>query len=121
MERNSSSDDPTVVPNVVGMLVWDAMRAAREAGLVLVSGLMLPSPHPDAPPLPPRAMRERFVVTGQRPQAGTVASRLGALAVEIEPDSEGLAGVRVPLVPPPNRGGMQREEDPGEDVMFEAE
>lgn len=111
MEKYPGADlSPTVVPDVVGMVVDDAARRATAARLTLAQ------PDPDGPPLAALTWRTSARVTSQRPAAGTVLRGWESLVVTWD---DGRGGVREPRRPTPRvvpdaaeirRDGLRRGE-----------
>lgn len=66
------------VPDLVGMIVWDARRKGHEAGLVVISA------DPDGPPLGALTWPGTWIVTAQRPVPGTRLRRWDTVVIEFE-------------------------------------
>lgn len=70
-----SSGDEVTVPDLVGMTVADARRAAFDAGLVAAAA------DPDGPPLGALTWPGVWLVTSQSPAPGSRMRRWGSLVV----------------------------------------
>ena len=100
------------MPQLVGMVVADARRTGREAGLVVVSADI------DGPPLGGLTWPGIWIVTAQRPAPGTWLSRWDNVVIEFEELRGGDgAGDREPRMPLPDPGalaaGTERPDAPG--------
>jgi hypothetical protein len=98
------------VPQLVGMVVPDARTAGHQAGVVVVSGDV------DGPPLGGLTWPGVWIVTGQRPVAGTRVPRWENVVIEFEELRGGEhAGDREPRIAPPDLGSLSAElESPDE-------
>jgi hypothetical protein len=94
-------------PGLVGMTVADARRAGHEAGLVVISA------DPDGTPLGGLTWPGVWIVTAQRPVAGTVLHRWDNVVIEFaELRRGGRAGDREPRIPGPDPGTLAVELEP---------
>lgn len=89
--------DAVTVPNVVGMHIRDAMKAASDAGLTLAQ------PDPDGPPLGALTWPGDFWITRQTPPPGARLWRWDPLIVEWTATRGDASGVREPRRPLPSR------------------
>ncbi|WP_258053297.1 PASTA domain-containing protein [Streptomyces sp. Ru72] len=95
------------VPRLIGLMAMDAREAAKQQGVLLAA--------PDRPDFHDTVVD---YVVRQYPQPGAEVPRGAVVTVWFdlgEGEGGGGAGVREPRVPPPPRGGMQRElDEPGD-------
>ncbi|MGH9089049.1 MAG: PASTA domain-containing protein [Acidimicrobiales bacterium] len=95
-----SHPDPqtVVVPQLIGLPVGEARSLADAAELILTSGA------PDGPPLGSLTLTGYWVVTEQRPPAGTAVEPASLVVIDFEDGGGGEAGDREPRTPrPPTR------------------
>lgn len=93
-----------VVPNVVGMAVREARRAARLGGFELATA------DPDGTPISVYAQHIRWTVVAQRPASGVPAPVHSTIVVDVEErGGGGESGDREPRVPGPPGGLVQFE------------
>lgn len=98
------------VPLLVGLAVPDARGVGHRAGVVVVSA--------DADGSPPGGLTWPgiWVVTAQRPAAGTRVPRWGNVAIEFQESRGGEhAGDREPRIPRPGPGALAAEARPPDD------
>lgn len=67
-----------VVPNLLGMTVRDARRAGNDRGVVVTSADI------DGPPLGALTWPGTWIVTAQRPAAGSRTERWSTVVIEFE-------------------------------------
>jgi beta-lactam-binding protein with PASTA domain len=82
--RDARARSLTDVPDLVGMVVREARSVGHRAGLVVTSADL------DGPPLGALTWPGTWVVTAQRPAAGTRLARWDVVVIEFEemPDAE---------------------------------
>ena len=100
MARGGPGDAGQVeVPDLVGMIVWEARRKGHQAGLVVVSA------DPDGPPLGGLTWPGTWFVTAQHPAPGARLRRWDNLVIEFGERRGGeSAGDREPRIPLPGPG-----------------
>jgi len=83
--RDARARSLTHVPDLVGMVVREARSVGHRAGIVVTSADL------DGPPLGALTWPGTWVVTAQRPAAGTRAARWDVVVIEFEeiPDGAG--------------------------------
>ncbi len=96
------------VPDLVGLEVRQAREVADALDLFVTGG------NPDGPPLGALTWAGRWVVTGQRPPAGTLVARAAWIVVDFDQRGGGEAGDREPRVPEPPSGTMRTQRAPFE-------
>jgi hypothetical protein len=89
--------DAVTVPNVVGMHIRDARKAASDAGLTLAQ------PDADGPPIGALTWPGDFWITRQTPPPGARLWKWDSLIVEWTASRGEAAGVREPRRPVPPR------------------
>jgi hypothetical protein len=111
MERGGRREaDRVQVPLLVGMVVREARDAGHQAGVVVVSADV------DGPPLGGLTWPGVWMVTAQRPAAGTWVPPWENVVIEFEEQRGGEhAGDREPRIPRPDPGALAAEaESPDE-------
>lgn len=96
-------------PRLVGVTVHQARTLGHDHGVVVTSADI------DGPPLGALTWPGTWVVTAQRPVAGSRVPRWSSVVIEFQerPD-EGGAGVREPREPLPQPPLLRAERDPGD-------
>jgi hypothetical protein len=109
MERERPRRDTTVeVPGLVGLAVPAARALGRQAGVVVVAA------DQDGPPLSALTWPGRWLVTAQRPAAGTLVARGGDVVIDFEErPGGGGAGDREPGRPLPDPDALRAASGPG--------
>jgi hypothetical protein len=91
-------------PNVVGVVVAEAVELGREAGVVVTSGQL------DGPPLAALTWPGLWLVEAQDPQPGTPVSRGSVLRITFRNDGGGdEGGDREPRLPSPDPGHLETQ------------
>jgi hypothetical protein len=109
--------DVVMVPDVVGLLLADAVQLAHDAGVVLAQ------PDPDGPPLAALTWPGDFLVTKQSPQPGVRLWRWDAVVVGWSPVDRGDgAGVREPRrpIPPLNSMAAPLPNEPDPEIVYDS-
>lgn len=91
----------TVVPDLVGLVVGDAVQAGHDAGVVVVSQ------HLDGPPLGALTLPGTWLVDGQAPGAGAAVARGAVVRITFREAGGDDAGVREPRLPGPDPGHLE--------------
>lgn len=89
----AGSSEEVAVPDLVGHEVRQARRIADSSNLFITGG------RPDGPPIGALTWPGRWVVTAQRPPAGTTVARASWIVIDVEERGGGGAGDREPRVP----------------------
>lgn len=100
-----SNSAEVTVPDVVGLIVTHARAVASKAGLALATD------DPDGPPVGALTWPGVWLVTAQRPAAGTRMRRWGSLVIDFRELPGGTAGDREPRRPPPHPDELAAEAD----------
>ena len=85
MDAESPNVARVTVPLLVGMTVWDARNAGHTSGVVVTSADL------DGPPLGELTSPGTWIVTAQRPVAGSLAERWSTVIIEFEERTGGGA------------------------------
>lgn len=93
------------VPSLIGMHVSEARSVGHHSGVIVTSA------NADGPPLGALTWPGTWIVTAQRPLAGTHVKRRPTVVIEFEERRDGGAGDREPRVPLPEPPMMRAERD----------
>jgi hypothetical protein len=96
------------VPDLVGMVVADAVEVGRERGVVVTSSSL------DGPPLAELTWPGVWLVESQVPSAGSAVTRGSVVQITFVRGGGDAAGDREPRLPSPDPGHLVAEADLGE-------
>lgn len=94
---------PGIVPDLLARSVRDALRTARLAGFRVATG------DPDGAPISLYARQGAWMVAGQHPAPGALASLGSTIVIDIEERGGGESGDREPRRPTPPEGILELE------------